>query len=121
MEMILTGEPATAAELEKYGVVTRALPAEEVLDAALKCARTIAAKSGPVIQIAKQAMLAGASLSLSLLSKPSHTKEPIAERSDFVSGLDIERSLYYVTYDFEDKKEGMRAFLEKRAPVFQHK
>ena len=59
MEMILTGEPATAVELEKLGVVTRALPAEEVLDAALKCARTIAAKSSPVIKLAKQAILIG--------------------------------------------------------------
>ena len=57
--MILTGEPATAVELERLGVVTRALPAEEVLDAALKCAGKIAAKSFPVIQLAKQAVLIG--------------------------------------------------------------
>jgi len=55
--MVLTGRSVPADELERLGVVTKVLPATEVLKDAMECARLIAAHSGPVVQIAKQAIL----------------------------------------------------------------
>lgn len=59
MEMILTSAPVYGEELERLGLISRALPAGQVLPAAIVCARMIASKSGPVVQLAKQAILAG--------------------------------------------------------------
>jgi enoyl-CoA hydratase len=60
MELILTGTPATAAEMERLGVVNRVVPnTEDVLCEAMKIARTIASFSSPAIGLAKQAILAG--------------------------------------------------------------
>lgn len=61
MEFILTGEPASGAEFERLGMVTRTFPKEKVLEEAMKLATKIAALSGPVAQIAKQAVLTGES------------------------------------------------------------
>ena len=59
MELVLTGNTMSAIEAERYGIVTRLFPAHEVLEAAKNCARTIAAHSGPVVQLAKQAVING--------------------------------------------------------------
>jgi enoyl-CoA hydratase len=60
MELILTGTPATAAVMERLGVVNRVmLPEEDVLEETLKMARKIASFSAPAIGLAKQAVLAG--------------------------------------------------------------
>lgn len=60
MELILTGVPVTAAEMERLGVVNRVVPtAEDVFCEAMKMARTVASFSAPAIGLAKQAILAG--------------------------------------------------------------
>jgi enoyl-CoA hydratase len=60
MELILTGTPATAAVMERLGVVNRVmLPEEDVLEETLKMARKMASFSAPAIGLAKQAVLAG--------------------------------------------------------------
>lgn len=59
MEFILTGNPITGAEFERLGVVNRALPRQDVLPAATKLAEQIARNSGPIVKIAKQAVLTG--------------------------------------------------------------
>jgi len=58
--MILTGSSATALEMERFGVVNRAMsPGEDVLEATLEMARKVASSSAPAVRLAKQAVLAG--------------------------------------------------------------
>lgn len=57
MEFILTGEPATGREFERLGLVNRTFARHEVLTEAKKLAEKIAAMSGPVARLAKQAVL----------------------------------------------------------------
>ncbi|KAK7993324.1 ClpP/crotonase-like domain-containing protein [Apiospora arundinis] len=102
MEFILTGEPASGAEFERLGMVTRVFPKEKVLEEAMKLATKIASLSGPVAQIAKQAVLT-------------------AESSTLEMGMTHEKALYYATFDVQDCHEGQRAFLEKRKPNFEHR
>jgi enoyl-CoA hydratase len=59
MDYILTGVPATGAEFERMGVVSRVFPAAETLDKAMEAAAKIASMSGPVAQLAKRAVLHG--------------------------------------------------------------
>jgi enoyl-CoA hydratase/carnithine racemase len=59
MEFVLTGEPASGAEFERLGVVTKVFPKADVLPAATALAEKIAKLSGPVIKTAKQAVLTG--------------------------------------------------------------
>lgn len=62
MELILTGVPVAAAEMERRGIVNRVvMPDEDVLEEALKVARTVASFSTPAVGLAKQAVLAGKS------------------------------------------------------------
>jgi len=44
----------------------------------------------------------------------------LAEQMDLDTGMKLERGLYYATFDFQDKAEGMNAFLEKREAVFKN-
>lgn len=60
MEMILTGLPKTAIEMERLGVVNRAISAEgDVVDEALAIAKVVAQFSSPAVGLAKQAVKAG--------------------------------------------------------------
>lgn len=60
MEMILTGRPTTASEMERLGVVNRVVASEQdVFEEALKVAQSIASFSAPTIGLAKQAVVAG--------------------------------------------------------------
>ena len=60
MEFILTGEPITVYELERYGIVNKIVPVEQdVVNEAMKFATRIAAFSAPAIGFAKQAIKTG--------------------------------------------------------------
>ena len=59
MKLILTGSSLPATQFSAYIPGLHVLPAGEVLSAAIHCAKDIAEKSGPVIALAKQAILAG--------------------------------------------------------------
>jgi enoyl-CoA hydratase len=61
MELILTGVPATAGEMERLGVVNRVVGSEDdvLLEETMKMAQAIASLSAPAIGLAKQAVLAG--------------------------------------------------------------
>lgn len=63
MELILTGVPATAAEMERLGVVNRVVQGDGdvLMEVTMKTAQTIASVSAPAIGLAKQAVLAGES------------------------------------------------------------
>jgi enoyl-CoA hydratase len=101
MEMILTGRMMSAEEAEKAGLVSRIVPAAELLAEAEKVATKIASFSRPSVLMAKEAV-----------NKAFETT--LAE------GVKFERRLFQSTFATKDQKEGMAAFVEKRKPVFTH-
>lgn len=100
MDLILTGRMMGAEEAERAGLVARVIPAERLLDEALEAARTIAGYGRTALMAAREAV-------------------ERAEEVGLREGLLFERRTYYALWATEDAKEGMRAFLEKRPPVFQ--
>ena len=97
MELILTGRPMPAAEAEAHGLVTRLVPAHQVVPAALQLAASISAMPPVAVAAAVEAVRA-------------------AEELPLRDGLALERRLFYLLFSTEDQKEGMQAFLEKRPP-----
>ncbi|MFC5272056.1 enoyl-CoA hydratase-related protein [Adhaeribacter terreus] len=102
MEMVLTGKFISAEEAEKHGLVNRVVPVELYLDEALKLAAEIAKMSPVAVKLAKESV-----------------------NRSFETGLDeglyFERKNFYMCFASEDQKEGMNAFVEKRAPQFTGK
>ena len=98
-ELILTGRMMDAAEAERAGLVSRVVPAAELLAEASRIADTIASKSLPSLYAATEALDAAAEMSLS-------------------EGLVLERQVFTSLFDTADQKEGMAAFREKRPPNF---
>ena len=99
-ELILTGRTIDAAEAERIGLVARVVPAEETLSAALDLAAAIAAMPPLAVRAAKEAIRAVDELPLS-------------------EGLAFERRTFYLLFGSADQREGMAAFLEKRAPAWK--
>jgi enoyl-CoA hydratase len=97
MELILTGEFLSAVDAERLGLVNRVVPVELLLEEAKKVAGKIAAKPVLAVRAAKQSVLKAANASLD-------------------EGLDFERKSFYLLLSSEDRREAMRAFLEKRKP-----
>lgn len=102
MDLLLTARMMDAAEAERAGLVSRIVPKEEVLSTAREVARVVASYSRPVLRLMKQAALASQSL-------------PLGE------GLAYERKLFQMTFGFDDRREGMAAFVEKRKPDFANR
>jgi enoyl-CoA hydratase len=102
MEMALTGRMMDAQEAERCGLVSRIVPAAELVDEAIKTAQKIAALSLPIVMMAKESV-----------NRAFET--PLAE------GVRFERRLFHSTFGTEDQKEGMAAFAEKRKPSFKHR
>ncbi|KAI1496775.1 ClpP/crotonase-like domain-containing protein [Biscogniauxia marginata] len=102
MELILARQTITGGELERRGLVNRAFkPGEDVVLEAARLAATIAGYSQPVINMAKQAILA-------------------TENNHLGAGMAAEKLLYYTTFSLDDFKVGTEAFLAKKQPVFKH-
>lgn len=101
-EMVLTGRMMRADEAERSGLVSRVVPAAELLAEAAKLADTVASRSLPALYAAKEALQAAQEM-------------PLAE------GLRFERLAFAAAFATEDQKEGMRAFSEKRDPSFTHR
>jgi enoyl-CoA hydratase/carnithine racemase len=97
LEMLLTGEPISAAEARDYGLVNRVAPAEELEATARALAAKIAAASGPVVGLGKQAFYR--QLSMPQQQAYAYTKEVMSFNATFA-----------------DAQEGICAFLEKRQP-----
>ncbi len=96
MEMVLTGRFMGAPEAERTGLVARVVPVEVYLDEALQLANEIASRPPVAVRFAKEA-----------INK--------AFEASLTEGLEFERRLFYFLFATEDQKEGMRAFIEKRA------
>lgn len=102
MEMVLTGRMMDAEEAERAGLVSRIVPSEDLLDEALKVARTIADLSRPSVMVAKEAVNR-------------------AYESTLAEGVLFERRVFHSLFATEDQAEGMAAFVEKRKPQFKNR
>jgi enoyl-CoA hydratase len=102
MEMVLAGEFLGASDAERLGLVNRVVPVELLLEEARELAKKIATKPLLAIKAGKEAVLKSANTSLD-------------------NGLDYERKSFNVLLASEDRREGMKAFLEKRKPEFKGK
>jgi enoyl-CoA hydratase len=100
MEMCLTGRMMDAEEAERAGLVSRIVAADDLLEDAMKTAAKIADLSLPSIQMNKESVNR-------------------AFETTLHEGLRFERRLFLSTFAFEDKSEGMKAFIEKRSPQFK--
>lgn len=101
MELVLTGETMSAHEARERGLVSRVVPAAELLDDAIKTAAKIAANSQPIVAMAKTCVNAAFETSLA-------------------EGLRLERALFYASFATQDQKIGMTAFAAKEKPEFKH-
>ncbi len=99
MELCLTGRMMGAEEAERAGLVSRIVPADQLLAEALATAETVAAMSTPAAITLKE-------------SVNRSFETTLAE------GVRFERRLFHATFATADQKEGMAAFAEKRPPSF---
>ena len=97
MELILTGRTMTAREAEAGGLVTKVVPAEATLEAAIDLATRIAAMPPLAVLAAKEAVNRAFELPLE-------------------AGLEFERKNFFLLFASDDQQEGMAAFADKRAP-----
>lgn len=102
MEMVLTGKFITAEEALQAGLINKIVPVELYLTEAFRLAAEIAQLSPLAVKMAKESVLR-------------------AFDSTLEEGLHFERKNFYLLFASEDQKEGMQAFMEKRAPVFTGK
>ncbi|MCM6777847.1 enoyl-CoA hydratase [Nocardia sp. CDC159] len=102
MDLILTGRNMDAEEAERAGLVSRIVPAADLVPTALEVAETIANMSLPAVMIAKEAVDRSFETTLS-------------------EGLRFERRVFHSLFATEDQKEGMTAFVEKRAAKFTNR
>ncbi len=100
MEMVLTGRPLAAREAEVAGLVSRVVPPADTVAVALAVAVEIAAMPPLAVIAAKEAVNR-------------------AEELPLEAGLEFERSSFYELFASHDQKEGMAAFIEKRAATWK--
>ncbi len=99
MDMVLTGRMMDAAEAERAGLVSRVVPLAELMPTALEAAKKITGLSLNAVMLTKEMVNAAYETPLS-------------------QGVKLERRLFHSLFAFDDQKEGMAAFIEKRAPKF---
>ena len=102
MDMVLTARMMDAAEAERCGLVSRVVPLAELISTAMEAAQKIAALSPSSVMIAKE-----------LVNSAYET--PLSQ------GVKMERRLFHSLFAFDDQKEGMAAFVEKRPAKFTGK
>ena len=99
MDLVLTARMMDAAEAERCGLVSRVVPADQLMDEALAAAETINRLGGPSVLAAKECVNRAFEGTLS-------------------DGVMVERRLFHALFGTEDQKEGMDAFLNKRKAEF---
>lgn len=100
MQMILTGEPVDARTALGIGLVTEVHPREKLLPRAKELARVLGSRAPLAFALGRDAVLRSTETGL-------------------LDGIDYERKLYAACVATEDSKEGLRAYAEKRAPVYR--
>ena len=100
MDMILTARMMDAAEAERVGLVSRVVPADKLLEEAMGAAKKIAGQSPLAVMMNKELVEA-------------------AYETTLATGVAMERRLFHSLFAFEDQKEGMAAFIDKRKPDFK--
>ncbi len=98
-ELIYTGRMINAVEAQQIGLVTKVVPMESLLDTAIDLMQEIIVNSSTAIKYSKLAIDKGRDMHL-------------------IDGLEFEKDLSAICYGLPDKEEGVKAFLEKRRPVF---
>jgi enoyl-CoA hydratase len=99
MDMVLTARMMDAAEAERAGLVSRVVPADQLISEALKIGTRIAELSPVAVALAKQAVNR-------------------AFETTLTEGLRAERQLFLPLFGTQHQREGMAAFIEKRKPDF---
>jgi enoyl-CoA hydratase len=102
MEMCLTGRMMSAEEAERAGLVSRIIPAADLIEEAVKTAATIAGMAPLAVKANKEMIDA-------------------AFETGLAQGIRFERRLFHGLFGTEDQKEGMAAFVEKRPGVWTGK
>jgi enoyl-CoA hydratase len=102
MDLCLTGRMMDAEEAERSGLVSRTVPLDELMDTAISAAKKVAQQSQPIAMMTKEAVNTSFETTLA-------------------QGIHFERRLFQSMFTTEDQKEGMTAFVEKRAPHFKNK
>jgi enoyl-CoA hydratase len=102
MELILTGRMMPASEAKAAGMVASVVPQDGLMQEALRLANTIAEYNSPAVRSAKEAVNR-------------------AYETSLAEGILHERRLFQAAFATEGQREGMNAFLEKRAPAFSHR
>ncbi len=100
MDMILTGRMMDAAEAERAGLVSRVFPIDKLVEEARAIAAKIAFQSPLAVMMNKEMVDA-------------------AYETTLTQGVRFERRLFHSLFAFDDQKEGMSAFVEKRKPEFK--
>jgi len=101
MDLCLTGRMMDAAEAERAGLVSRVVPAAELLGEVVKVAERLAQMSRPVAMMVKESVNR-------------------AYETTLAEGVRFERRLFHSSFAVADRKEGMAAFIEKRKPAFRN-
>jgi len=101
MDLVLTGRMMDAAEAERAGLVSRVVPLDKLMDEALGAALTICQFSLPSVMAAKECVNR-------------------AYEGTLADGVMFERRLFHALFATADQKEGMDAFVNKRAAEFKH-
>jgi len=99
MDMVLTGRMMDAAEAERCALVSRVVPLDQLLSTALEAAKKIAGLSPNAVKLTKEMVNA-------------------AYETPLGQGIMLERRLFHSLFAFDDQKEGMAAFVEKRPAKF---
>src|SRR6266516_7708555 len=102
MDLCLTARMMDAQEAERAGLVSRVVPLDKLMEEALGVAETIASMSLPSVMVAKESINRAFEVSLA-------------------EGVRFERRVFHSLFATEDQKEGMAAFIEKRAPKFRNR